>query len=177
MTVEPASSTSAPLVESISRITELGILPVVEIGDLAHAEPLYEALSGGGLPAAEITVRTAALEVINVLTHSHPEGFIGAGTVRTTADAARAVDAGAQSVVSPGTDPDVIAYCLERDVLAVPGACTPTEVGWDLRAGANLLNFFPAEASGGTAVLKGPGRPRPGRLLCAHWWYQQYEPG
>jgi 2-dehydro-3-deoxyphosphogluconate aldolase/(4S)-4-hydroxy-2-oxoglutarate aldolase len=79
--------------------------------------------------------------------------------VRTTEDAARVIDAGAQFVVSPGTDPDVVAFCCEREVLVMPGVCTPTEIQAGLRAGAPLLKFFPAEPSGGIPFLKALSGP------------------
>ncbi len=145
---------------SIARLRDLGILPVVELVDLSQAEPLFEALCAGGLPAAEVTLRTpAGLEAIGVLARAYPDGFIGAGTVRSTADAARVIDAGARFVVSPGTDPEVVAFCCERGVLVMPGVCTPTEVQAALRAGATLLKLFPAEASGGTSFLKALAGP------------------
>ncbi len=145
---------------SIERITELGVLPVVELADIKQAGPLLEALCAGGLPAAEITLRTpAGLEAIRCLTEAYPTAFIGAGTVRSTEDAARVIDAGARFVVSPGTDPEVIAFCRQREVLAMPGVCTPTEIQAALRAGATLLKFFPAEPSGGISFLKALSGP------------------
>lgn len=156
----PASPGVASVADSERRALDLGIIPVVEISDLGQAEPLYEALCAGGLPAAEITLRTAVgLEAIELLVASHPDGFIGAGTVRSVADAARALDAGARFVVSPGTDAQLIGYCREKDVLVMPGVCTPTEILAALGAGAELLKFFPAEASGGTAFLKALAGP------------------
>ena len=150
-----------PVAESMARVAEVGLLPVVELPDVKLAEPLFEALSAGGLPAAEITLRTAAgLEGIRLLVEAYPTGFIGAGTVRTVEDAARVIDAGARFVVCPGTDPEVVAYCCEREVLVMPGVCTPTEVQAALRAGAApLLKFFPAEASGGVPFLKALAGP------------------
>lgn len=156
MSTDPAPS----IVRSIARVGELGIVPVVELADVKQAQPLFEALSAAGLPAAEITLRTpAGLEAIDVLARAFPEGFIGAGTVRTLGDAARVIDAGARFVVSPGTDPDVVAFCCERNVLAMPGVCTPTEIQAALKAGGRLLKFFPAEASGGISFLKALAGP------------------
>lgn len=141
-------------------MSEFGILPVVELRDAKQAQPLFEALSAGGLPAAEVTLRTSAgLEAIGLLAEAYPEGFIGAGTVRSAEDAVRVIDAGARFVVSPGTDSDVVRLCCERDVLAMPGVCTPTEVQAALKDGAALLKFFPAEVSGGVAFLKALAGP------------------
>jgi 2-dehydro-3-deoxyphosphogluconate aldolase/(4S)-4-hydroxy-2-oxoglutarate aldolase len=145
---------------SIARVREFGVLPVVELPGAEQARPLFDALTAGGLPAAEITLRTpAALEAIAFLSKAHPDALIGAGTVRSAADAARAIDSGARFVVSPGTDLDIIGLCCEREVLVVPGVCTPTEVLTALRAGARLLKFFPAEAAGGVAFLKALSGP------------------
>ena len=151
---------SPSVAESMSRVKEFGILPVVELADLKQAEPLFEALCDGGLAAAEITLRTAAgLDAIRRLVAAYPTGFIGAGTVRTLEDAARVIDAGARFVVCPGTDPEIVTFCCEKQVLVMPGVCTPTEVQMALRAGASLLKFFPAEASGGAPFLKALAGP------------------
>jgi 2-dehydro-3-deoxyphosphogluconate aldolase/(4S)-4-hydroxy-2-oxoglutarate aldolase len=144
----------------IVRVSDLGILPGVELADVRQAVPLFEALLAGGLPAAEITLRTpAALEAIELLTDAYPDGFIGAGTVRSTEDAARVIDAGARFIVSPATDPELIGYCRDRGVLVMPGVCTPTEVQTALRAGGELLKFFPAEPAGGVPFLRALSGP------------------
>ncbi len=142
------------------RLRRLGIVPVVEVEDSRQAEELFAALSAGGIAAAEITLRTldgaAALEQ---LIHRHPDALLGAGTVRTLDDARRVVALGASFVVSPGTDEEMIDYCVAHDVLVLPGVCTPTEVLRALRAGARLLKFFPAEAAGGVDYLKALSGP------------------
>ncbi len=146
--------------EIVQRVVSLGLVPVIELGSVDQAEPLLEALSAGGLPVAEITLRTpAGIEAIGLLRRSHPEALVGAGTVRTVADARHAIDRGAQFVVSAGTDSDVVAACSARGVPAFPGACTPTEIGMALRAGAALVKFFPSEAMGGVAFLKAIAGP------------------
>ncbi len=109
------SDLAPSVAEDLARVRELGILPVVELVDLKQAEPLFEALTAGGLPAAEITLRTAAgLDAIRVLVEAYPKGFIGAGTVRTKEDAARVIDAGARFVVCPGTDPEIVSFCSQK---------------------------------------------------------------
>ncbi|HTV12234.1 MAG TPA: bifunctional 4-hydroxy-2-oxoglutarate aldolase/2-dehydro-3-deoxy-phosphogluconate aldolase [Acidimicrobiales bacterium] len=151
---------SPAIAESIKRVSELGIMPVVELVNVRQAEPMFEALCAAGLPAAEVTLRTAAgLEAVRILAKAFPEGFIGAGTVRSRQDAAAVIDAGAQFVVSPGTDAEVVALCCQNDVLAMPGVCTPTEIQAALRAGAALLKFFPAEPLGGVSFLKALAGP------------------
>jgi len=152
------TAVSAP--DVLERIVACGVLPVVELGTVDQAEPLLEALARGGLPAAEITLRTpAGLEAIGVLRRSHPEALVGAGTVRSPLEARRALDEGAQFVVSPGTDLEIVELCRAAGVPAVPGVCTPTEVQAALRAGVDLLKFFPAEAMGGVAFLKALSGP------------------
>src|ERR1700733_2705657 len=148
--------------ESIAQIHALGVVPVIELEDVQAAEPLLEALCGAGLAAAEITLRTpAGLEALNLLSRLHPDAFLGAGTVLTVSDARRAIDAGARFLVSPTTDPAVIKFCIEADVLMMPGACTPTEVQAAIQAGAPLVKFFPAEAIGGLRFLKALTGPFP----------------
>jgi 2-dehydro-3-deoxyphosphogluconate aldolase/(4S)-4-hydroxy-2-oxoglutarate aldolase len=143
------------LSETLRQIEVLGVIAVVELGSVSQAEPLIEALVAGGLPAAEITLRTeAGLEAIQVLRRSHPEALVGAGTVRTPEEARRVIEEGAQFVVSPGTDIEILDLCRPLAVPAIPGVCTPSEVQGALRAAAHVVKFFPAEAMGGVAFLK-----------------------
>lgn len=144
----------------VERITSLGVVPVIELGSVEQAAPLLEALCAAGLPSAEITLRTpAGIEAIPLLRRSHPDALIGAGTVRTAEDARRAIDRGAQFVVSPGTDLDVIAVCRAQGIPVLPGACTPTEIGTAVKAGAALVKFFPAGVLGGVNFLKAIAGP------------------
>lgn len=146
--------------EAMERVRTLGVLPVVELDAAEDALPLIDALTAAGLPAAEITLRTAAgLEALRILRANRPDAFVGAGTVRTLADAERVLQAGAQFVVSPSTYPELIELCRAAGVPALPGACTPTEVDAAVRAGASLVKFFPAEAMGGIAFLKALSGP------------------
>lgn len=148
--------------DALSRIARHGVLPVVEINTVEDATRLLGALIGGGLPAAEITLRTpAGLDAIRALRRSHPDALIGAGTVRSVRDAQRVIEADAQFVVSAVTDPDVIAVCHAAGVPIVPGACTPNELAAAARAGASVVKFFPAQAMGGTGFLKALAGPFP----------------
>jgi 2-dehydro-3-deoxyphosphogluconate aldolase / (4S)-4-hydroxy-2-oxoglutarate aldolase len=141
--------------DAISTLERLGVVPVVELKAVEAAAPLLDALSAGGLPVAEVTLRTpAAIDAIRALRRSHPHALIGAGTVLSVVDAETVLEAGAQFVVSPVADPEVIDLCRSAGVLIAAGACTPTEVDAAVRAGAGLVKFFPAEAMGGTACLK-----------------------
>jgi 2-dehydro-3-deoxyphosphogluconate aldolase / (4S)-4-hydroxy-2-oxoglutarate aldolase len=142
------------------RLRAVGIVPVIELVDFRQAEDLFAALSAGGIAAAEVTLRTPdAAVALEKLIERHPDALLGAGTVRTLDDARRMVDIGASFIVSPGTDEAMIDYCLEHDVLILPGVCTPTDVLQALRAGAHLLKFFPAEAAGGVGFLKALSGP------------------
>ena len=143
-----------------SAFAEIGVVPVVELRDADDAAPLLDALTAGGCGIAEITLRTdAGLEAISALGRSHPDALIGAGTVLTLEAAERVVEAGARFVVSPATNPDLIAFCRSVGVPVFPGAATPTEVDSAARAGADAVKFFPAEAMGGIPVLKALAGP------------------
>ena len=146
---------------SVSRaFAEVGIVPVVELRDADDAAPLLDALTAGGCAIAEITLRTdAGVQAISGLRRSHPNALIGAGTVLTPEAAERVVEAGARFVVSPATNVDVIAFCRSAGVPVFPGATTPTEVDSAVRAGAEAVKFFPAEAMGGIPVLKALAGP------------------
>ncbi len=144
----------------LSAFAEVGVVPVVELRDAGEAAPLVDALTAGGCSIAEITLRSdAGLEAIRALRRSHPDALVGAGTVRSLDAAADVVEAGAQFVVSPATNPELIAYCRSAGVPVFPGACTPTEVDAAVRAGADAVKFFPAEAMGGIPVLKALAAP------------------
>lgn len=144
------------------RLRRYGVLPVVDIEDASQAEELWAALSDGGVAAAEITLRTpAGAGALERLIGRHPGALLGAGTVRSLEDARRMVGIGVSFIVSPGTDEEVIGLCLQSDVLALPGVCTPTEVLRALGAGAHLLKFFPAEAAGGIEYLRALAGPFP----------------
>jgi 2-dehydro-3-deoxyphosphogluconate aldolase/(4S)-4-hydroxy-2-oxoglutarate aldolase len=136
-------------------IAAAGLVPVVELPAAQQATALLDALVAGGLPVAEITLRTdAAFDAIALLRRSHPDAVIGAGTVRTVDAAERSIEAGAQFIVSPSTSVEVIELCSREGVAVVPGACTPTEIDTALGAGARLVKLFPVEAIGGIRFLK-----------------------
>jgi len=140
---------------TVERVWEVGIVPVVSLPKLEHAAPLAEALLEGGLPCAEITFRTAAAaEAIAQISAKFPELFLGAGTVLTTEQATDAINAGARFIVSPGANPMVVDYCLSKGVTIFPGVCTPTEIEMALSKGVDVLKFFPAEPMGGVKFLQ-----------------------
>lgn len=141
-------------------IYELGIIPVVAIDDADKAVPLAKALSEGGLPAAEITFRTAAAEEsIRRITAECPDVLVGAGTVLTKEQADRAVAAGAKFIVTPGFNPEMIAYIKSLGIPMMPGAATPGEMEQAMSMGLTNIKFFPAEANGGVAKLKALAGP------------------
>ncbi len=141
-------------------IYELGIIPVVAIDDADKAVPLAKALSEGGLPAAEITFRTAAAEEsIRRITAECPDVLVGAGTVLTKEQADRAVAAGAKFIVTPGFNPEMVAYIKSLGVPMMPGAATPGEMEQAMSMGLTNIKFFPAEANGGVAKLRALAGP------------------
>ncbi len=144
--------------EMYRKFYELGIVPVVVLNDAKDAAPLGKAMMDGGLPVAEVTFRTdAAEESIRTLSREYPEMLVGAGTVLTTEQADRAMDAGAKFIVSPGLNPDVVSYCQNNGIPIIPGVVTPGEIEKGLSLGLSVLKFFPAEPSGGLAMINALG--------------------
>lgn len=142
------------------RIQEMGVVPVVVLNDAKDAAPLAKALCEGGLPCAEVTFRTdAAEESIRIMTTEYPEMFVGAGTVLTIEQVDRAVAAGAKFIVSPGFDPEIVDYCLEKEIPVFPGCITPSEVAQAVKRGLKVVKFFPAEQFGGVATIKAMAAP------------------
>lgn len=146
--------------EVLKKIQETGIIPVVVLNDAKDAAPLAKALCEGGLPCAEVTFRTtAAEESIRIMSREFPEMFVGAGTVLTTEQVDRAVDAGAKFIVSPGLNPKVVKYCIEKGIPVTPGVCTPSEVEQAIELGLDVVKFFPAEPAGGLSMIKAMAAP------------------
>lgn len=133
----------------------LKVIPVIAIKDADSAVPLAKTLMENGMPSAEITFRTdAAAESIRRIRAAYPDMLIGAGTVLTTAQVDTALDAGVDFVVSPGLNPTVVRYCQQRGAVMIPGVNNPSLVESAMEMGLRTLKFFPASASGGTAMLK-----------------------
>ena len=142
------------------------IIPVLVVDDVAHARPLAEALIAGGLPVLEVTLRTpAALDVIAAMAEVEG-GVVGAGTLVTPDDVVAAKAVGAQFGVSPGSTDALIAACEAEELPLLPGAATATEAMALYERGYDMLKFFPAEASGGAAMLKAIGAPLPQISFC-----------
>lgn len=146
--------------ETLVKIQETGIVPVVVLEDAKDAEPLAKALCEGGLPCAEVTFRTAAAEEsIRIMVQKFPEMLVGAGTVLTTEQVDRAVAAGAKFIVSPGLNPRIVKYCVDKGILIVPGCSNPSDVEQALENGLDVVKFFPAEQAGGLAMIKAMAAP------------------
>ncbi|EKO3575409.1 MULTISPECIES: bifunctional 4-hydroxy-2-oxoglutarate aldolase/2-dehydro-3-deoxy-phosphogluconate aldolase [Vibrio] len=137
------------------RLAQIKIVPVIAINHAQQALPLAKVLMENGLPCAEITFRTeAAQEAIRLMRDAYPEMLIGAGTVLTTAQVDQAQQAGADFIVSPGLNPTTVKYCQQRGIAIVPGVNNPSLVEQAMELGLRTLKFFPAEPSGGVAMLK-----------------------
>ncbi|MGN0351670.1 MAG: bifunctional 4-hydroxy-2-oxoglutarate aldolase/2-dehydro-3-deoxy-phosphogluconate aldolase [Roseburia sp.] len=144
----------------IDEISKIGIVPVIALDDAKDAEPLAKALCDGGLPCAEVTFRTAAAEEsIRIMAEKFPEMLVGAGTVLTTEQVDRAVGAGAKFIVSPGLNPKVVKYCIEKNVPILPGTANPSDVEAAIELGLDVVKFFPAEAAGGINMIKSMAAP------------------
>lgn len=136
-------------------LEETGIIPVIKLEDAEKAVPLARALLAGGIPAAEVTFRTAAApKAIEAMARELPRLFVCAGTVLSVEQAKLAVDCGAKAVISPGTNREVVEWCLGHSIPVYPGCATPTEVEAALRLGLSTLKLFPAEVVGGVNMLK-----------------------
>ena len=146
--------------EVLAALKKHVVIPVIAIESADDALPLADALIEGGLPMAEITFRTAAAAaVISRIAKERPQMVIGAGTILTKDNLAAAIDAGARFGVAPGLNPDILSEANRRGLPFVPGVVTPSEVEQALGLGATLLKFFPAEASGGVAMIKALAGP------------------
>ena len=143
------------------------VVPVVVIEKLEDAAPLARALYNGGLKALEITLRTPiAAEAVKLMKEAVPEAYVGTGTVVDKATFNASVEAGADFMVSPGVNDELLALAKDTDIPFLPGAATPSEVMKLASHGFNFLKFFPAEAAGGTAMLKSIGGPLPQVTFC-----------
>lgn len=137
------------------RLQQIKIVPVIALNDAVHAVPLAKVLVENGLPCAEVTFRTDAAQAsIRLMRDAYPELLIGAGTVLTTQQVDQAISAGADFIVSPGLNPTTVKYCQQRGIAIVPGVNNPSVVEQAMELGLKTLKFFPAEPSGGVAMLK-----------------------
>lgn len=143
------------------------IIPVVVIEDHAFAAPLAQTLVEAGLPVIEITLRTrSSLESIREIARQVPDAVVGAGTVLSAAQLDEAIDAGARYAVSPGATAKLLAAFASAKVPCLPGIATASEAMTAAEAGFKAQKFFPAEASGGVAMLKSLAGPLPHLSFC-----------
>ena len=146
--------------DTLKKIGQTGIVPVVVLNKVEDAQPLAQALIAGGLPCAEVTFRTDAAEgSIRSIAKKFPDMFVGAGTVLTTEQVDRAIGAGAKFIVSPGLNPKVVEYCLKKGYPITPGIMTPSELEVALGFGLDVVKFFPAENAGGLKMIKAMSAP------------------
>ncbi len=145
------------------RIEEIGVVPVIKLTNPERdAKPLADALCEGGLPVAEVTFRAAGADTaIRLMKEAHPEMLVGAGTVLTTEHVDKALAAGAEFIVTPGFDGELVQYCQEKGIAIFPGCTTPTDYHAAYKFGLEVLKFFPAEQSGGLAKIKAMNAPFP----------------
>ena len=156
-----------PIVE---KVYQIGIIPVIAFNSVDEALPLCKALAEGGLPAAEVTFRTAcAEECIRKIHEEMPEMLLGAGTVLTTEQADRAMAAGASFIVAPGFDPEVCKHVIDKGGIMMPGTASAGEMQQAMNLGCEALKFFPAEANGGVNMLKNIGAA----LKGARWMHRR----
>jgi 2-dehydro-3-deoxyphosphogluconate aldolase/(4S)-4-hydroxy-2-oxoglutarate aldolase len=139
----------------VTRLREVGVVPVVELPRAEDAVPLAGALLEGGLSCMEITLRTpGAVEGIAAIRKAYPEILLGAGTVLSILQLEAAIAAGADFAVAPGTNPEVVEASLVRGLPILPGVCTPSEIETARALGIRTLKVFPSELLGGAAYLR-----------------------
>ncbi|WP_394145376.1 bifunctional 4-hydroxy-2-oxoglutarate aldolase/2-dehydro-3-deoxy-phosphogluconate aldolase [Vibrio atypicus] len=138
----------------VDKLKEIKVIPVIALDSAEDIIPLGSALIDNGLPAAEITFRSpAAAEAIRLLRRAFPDMLIGAGTVLSHEQVVAAQEAGATFVVSPGFNPNTVKSCQDLSIDIIPGVNSPSNVEAALDMGLTILKFFPAEASGGVAMV------------------------
>ena len=144
------------------RIGRMGLVPVVVFEDEKYALDTAKAVMEGGLSVLEITLRTAAgIPSIRKIKKAYPDVLLGAGTVLSVEMAKQAVDAGAEFIVAPGFNDELVKWCIDNGIAVTPGCVTPTEIDHALSFGLDILKFFPASVYGGVSgckALYGPYR-------------------
>ena len=145
------------------KISKIGVVPVIKLNHPERdAANLGKALCAGGVPVAEITFRAAGADkAIRLMKEACPEMLVGAGTVTNTAQIDAVIEAGGEFIVTPGFDPELVAYAQEKHMPIFPGCTTASEYHQALKFGLELIKFFPAEQSGGLAKIKALSAPFP----------------
>ncbi len=153
------NETAEVLSEILKQFEKMRVVPVVAIQNADDTMQLADALVEGGLPCAEITIRTsAAFDAMRIMAR-RGDILVGAGTLLSVDQVKAAIDVGAQFMVSPGLNPKVVEYCVENHISITPGICTPSDIETALDFGLEVLKFFPAEAFGGLKTLKALSGP------------------
>jgi 2-dehydro-3-deoxyphosphogluconate aldolase/(4S)-4-hydroxy-2-oxoglutarate aldolase len=151
-----------------ARIEEIGILPSVRVTSRDLALFAAETVYAAGIPVVEITMTTpGALEVINDLAVRYSDLVVGAGTVLDKESAQHCIDAGARFLTSPGFVPEVVAFAKNAEIVALPGALTPTEIIAAWKAGADFVKLFPTSNVGGSQYVRAIKVPLPQVRLIA----------
>jgi len=146
--------THSPLT-SLQVMQDAPVIPVIVLNDVAHAVPMARALVQGGIRMLEVTLRTPqALACIEAIAKAVPEAVVGAGTLRSKADAQAAASAGARFAVSPGYTSALGAACSDLGLPLLPGVATGGEIMAAQEDGFTAMKFFPAMQAGGSAMLK-----------------------
>ena len=145
------------------RISAIGCVPVIKLDNPAQdAVPLAKALCAGGVPVAEVTFRAAGADkAVRLMKEACPDMIVGVGTVINTEQIDRAIAAGAEFIVTPGFDAELVAYAQQKGLPIYPGCTTPTDYHSAYKFGLEVLKFFPAEQSGGLAKIKAMAAPFP----------------
>ena len=151
------------MTEMNERISRIGVVPVIKLNHPERdAAELGKALCAGGVPVAEITFRAAGAEIaIKLMKEANPDMIVGAGTVTNTEQIDKVIEAGGEFIVSPGFDPELVAYAQKKNIPIFPGCTTASEYHQALKFGLELIKFFPAEQSGGLAKIKALSAPFP----------------
>jgi 2-dehydro-3-deoxyphosphogluconate aldolase / (4S)-4-hydroxy-2-oxoglutarate aldolase len=145
----------APTLTALQVMQDAPVIPVIVLNDVAHAVPMARALVAGGVRMLEVTLRTPqALACMEAIAREVPEAVVGAGTVRSKADAQAAANAGARFAVSPGYTSAVGQACRDLGLSLLPGVATGSEIMMAQEDGFTELKFFPAMQAGGPAMLK-----------------------
>ena len=151
------------MTEMNERISRIGVVPVIKLNHPERdAAELGKALCAGGVPVAEVTFRAAGAEIaIKLMKEANPDMIVGAGTVTSTEQIDKVIEAGGVFIVSPGFDPELVAYAQKKNIPIFPGCTTASEYHQALKFGLELIKFFPAEQSGGLAKIKALSAPFP----------------
>lgn len=148
------------MTDILKKIHGIGIVPVIALENVEDAAPLAQALCNGGLPVAEVTYRTAcAHDAMIEMKKACPQMLVGAGTVLTKEQVDSALDAGAEFIVSPGLNPEIVRYCQEKNVPILPGTANASDIEIALSLGLNTVKFFPAEPLGGIKMISALAAP------------------